>query len=147
MRNFLCIFLLMLLATGVSAQNKVKKGTLSGTVHSSETGESLPTASLQLLALPDTVYKTGVASDMHGKFSIVAPVDTYILRVSYVGFVTFDKTVTVAEGKNIDIGKISLKPDAIALKGAEITAEVPPITVNEDTTVYNTAAFRVPAGS
>ena len=147
MKRFLYILLLFVIATGVSAQEKQKRGTLSGAVHSSETGEALPTASMQLLALPDTVYKAGVASDMHGKFSLVAPVASYILRVSYVGFATLDKVVTIVEGKNTDIGKITLVPDAIALKGAEITAEISPVTVNEDTTVYNTAAFRVPAGS
>lgn len=148
MKNLLYTCLLLLLALGVSAQeNKVKKGTLSGEVRSSESGEPLLTASLQLLALPDTIYKTGAASDMHGAFSLVAPASTYILRVSYVGYIPVDKKVTVVEGKNINIGRVELQPDAVLLKGAVVTAEVPPITVSEDTTVFNTAAFRVPAGS
>ena len=129
------------------AQEQVKKGTLQGVVVDADSKEVLQSATLQLLALPDTVYKAGVASDVDGRFTIVAPVAKYILRVSYVSYRTLDKVVTVTEGKRVDIGTIQLKPDAIALKGAEISVEVPPVTVNEDTTVYNTAAFRVPAGS
>lgn len=145
--RYLYTFILSVLVLAVAAQEQVKKGTLSGVVTAADTGESLQTAALQLLALPDTIYKSGVATDVHGGFSLVAPVGSYILRATYVGYLTADKKVTIAEGKNTNIGKLILSPDVVLLKGAEVTAEVPPITVSEDTTVYNTAAFRVPAGS
>lgn len=145
--RYLYILLFAMIASAGVAQEQVKKGTLSGVVVDSETGELLQTAALQLLALPDTVYKGGVASDVQGRFSIVAPAGSYILRATFVGYNTADKKVTVADGKNNDIGKFSLSPDVVMLKAAEITAEVPPVTVLEDTTVFNTAAFRVPAGS
>ena len=145
--RYLYTFILSVLVLAVAAQEQVKKGTLSGVVTAADTGESLQTAALQLLALPDTIYKSGVATDVHGGFSLVAPVGSYILRATYVGYLTSDKKVTIAEGKNTNIGKLVLSPDVVLLKGAEVTAEVPPITVSEDTTVYNTAAFRVPAGS
>lgn len=145
--RYLHIFIFSMLAICAVAQEKVKKGTLSGTVADYDTGEVLQTAALQLLALPDTVYKAGVASDGHGRFSVVAPVGSYILRATYVGYLPADKNVTIVEGKNTDIGKLSLRSDVVMLSGAEVTAEVPPVTIQEDTTVYNTAAFRVPAGS
>ncbi len=129
------------------AQDDVKRGTIEGVVVAEDSGELLQTATLQLLALPDTIYKTGVASDHRGAFTVVVPAASYILRVSYVGYITTDKKVVVEPKKKIDLGRIVLKPDAVLLKGAVVTAEVPPITVSEDTTVYNTAAFRVPAGS
>lgn len=142
------ILLLMLLPLFVMAQQQtVKKGTLTGVVADADNNEVLQAATLQLLALPDTIYKTGVASEMNGKFTIIAPVASYILRVSYVGYLPVDTKVTIVEGKSVDVGRIKLKADVVTLKGAEITAEVPPITVSEDTTVFNTAAFRVPAGS
>ena len=145
--KYLYILIFTILSVGAVAQQQVKKGTLSGVVADSETGELLQTAAVQLLALPDTVYKAGVASDAHGRFSVVAPVGAYILRATYVGYLPMDKKVTIVEGKNTDIGKLALASDMVMLKAAEITAEVPPVTVQEDTTVYNTAAFRVPAGS
>lgn len=141
------ILVFSLLAIVAVAQEQEKKGSLNGVVADAETGEALQTAALQLLALPDTVYKTGVATDGHGRFTIVAPVGSYILRATYVGYLSTDKNITVVEGKNTNVGNIALKPDVVLLKGAEITVEVPPVTVLEDTTVFNTAAFRVPAGS
>ena len=147
MRYLSAFFLLFIVLFQSAAQEQVKRGTLEGVVMAADSGELLQTATLQLLALPDTVYKAGVASDIHGAFTIVAPEASYILRVSYVGYHTTDKVVKVEAKKRINVGKIMLKPDAVMLKGAEVTAEVPPITISEDTTVYNTAAFRVPAGS
>lgn len=145
--KYLYILIFTILSVGAVAQQQVKKGTLSGAVVDKETGELLQTAAVQLLALPDTLYKAGVASDAHGRFSVVAPAGAYILRATYVGYLPMDKKVTIVEGKNTDIGKLALASDMVMLKAAEITAEVPPVTVQEDTTVYNTAAFRVPAGS
>lgn len=141
------IFIFSIMTLAALAQEQVKKGTLTGAVIAADTGDALQAAALQLLALPDTVYKAGVASDVQGRFSFVVPTGSYILRTTYVGYLTTDKKVTVTAGKNTDVGKVELNSDVVLLKGAEITAEVPPVTVLEDTTVYNTAAFRVPAGS
>ena len=145
--RYLSVFLCLLLATTLFAQEKEVKGTVSGVVVSAENGELLQAATLQLLTLPDTIYKKGTASDMQGCFSFTVPAAQYILRTSYMGYLSQDKKITVVGGKKVDIGKISLSPDVVMLKGAEVTAEVPPITVNEDTTVFNTAAFRVAPGS
>lgn len=147
MKSFTLILFTLFATFFCVAQENVKKGTLTGVVAAADSSEPLQTATLQLLSLPDTVYKTGVASDLHGAFTIAAPPASYILRISYVGYVTTDKIVKIEEKKKTDVGRVLLKPDAVLLKGAEITAEVPPITISEDTTVYNTAAFRVPAGS
>ena len=147
MRALFILFFVLIGTFSLLAQEEVKRGTLEGVVAAADSGELLQTATIQLLQLPDTVYKAGVASDMHGAFTVVAPAASYILRVSYLGYITADKVVTVTAKKRTDVGRIALKPDAAVLKGAEITAEVPPITISEDTTVYNTAAFRVPAGS
>ena len=147
MRALFILFFVLIGTFSLLAQEEVKRGTLEGVVAAADSGELLQTATIQLLQLPDTVYKAGVASDMHGAFTVVAPAASYILRVSYLGYITADKVVTVTAKKRTDVGRIALKPDAVVLKGAEITAEVPPITISEDTTVYNTAAFRVPAGS
>ena len=102
---------------------------------------------LQLFTLPDTVFKAGVASDDEGKFSITAPADKYLLRISFVGCVSQQRDVTISKGKNTDCGTIKLLSDDILLENAIVTAQVPPVTASEDTLVFNTAAFRVPEGS
>ena len=140
------LFLIMLFCS-LSVFAQKKNGTLSGTVVEGNEAKPLQSAMLQLFTLPDTVFKAGVASDSEGKFSITAPADKYLLRISFVGCVSQQQNVVVNKGKNTDCGVIKLMPDDIMLEHALITAEVPPVTASEDTLVYNTAAFRVPEGS
>ena len=139
-------FLLMMVfcSLAITAQNK--NGTLSGVVVE-DSNKPLQSAMLQLFTLPDTVFKAGVASDEEGKFSITAPADKYLLRISFVGCVSQQKNVTISKGKDTDCGIIKLLPDDFLLEDAVVTAQVPPVTASEDTLVFNTAAFRVPEGS
>ena len=138
---------ILLLATSLLAVAQNKQGTVIGRVIDASTGESLPNATLQLYVLPDTVFKVGVATDIDGAFSMKAPAAEYLLRASFVGFATFDKNVKIESNKTLDVKDIELKLDAVSLKEALVTAEVPPVTASNDTLVYNTAAFRVPEGS
>lgn len=147
--NRYTLTILLTIATITSfAQVKEKKmGTLTGVVYSSSEDAPLQNAALQLYLLPDTVYKAGAASDMQGKFSIRVEEGNYLLRLSSVGFLTQEKNVKVVAKKETDLGKFVLNDDVVALKEAVVTAEAPPITMSEDTTVYNTSAFRVAPGS
>lgn len=126
---------------------QTKQGVLNGFVIDKESREPLQNAILQLYSLNDTVFKAGTASDADGKFSVAASPADYLLRVSYVGYNTHEAKVTVKKGKAVDLGSIELRVDAVALETAVVTAEVPPVTVSEDTLVYNTSAFRLPEGS
>lgn len=138
-------FLVLFLSAAIFAQKK--NGTVTGTVVDKESGEPLQNATLQLYSLPDSVFKVGVASDYDGKFSLSASAAEYYLKVSFVGYIADERNVKIAKGKSVDLGNIELSTDAVALKAAVVTAEVPPVTAAEDTLIYNTAAFRVPAGS
>ena len=137
----------MLLFFSVSLFAQNKNGVVSGVVTDKESGEPLQNATLQLYSLPDSVFKAGTASDSDGKFSLSASASKYYLRVSFVGYLPQEHAVTLQKGKSLDLGRISLTTDAVALKAALVTAEVPPVTAVEDTLVYNTSAFRVPEGS
>lgn len=148
--RYICLFTIFIFVfSGVWAQQKEKaaKGTLSGVVYSKSDNAPLQNATLQLYELPDTVYKAGVASMSDGKFSLNVPAGNYLLRLTYVGFLPQDKNVKVVAYENTDIGVLTLNDDVVALKEAVVTAEAAPITMSEDTTVYNTAAFRVAPGS
>ena len=136
-----------LLLCSLAALGQKKGSTITGVVVDKESGEPLQNATLQLYSLPDSVFKVGAASDYDGKFSLSASAADYYLRVSFVGYVAQNSNLKVVKGKNIDLGKIELSTDAVALKAAVVTAEVPPVTAAEDTLVFNTAAFRVPEGS
>lgn len=141
------ITLILLSVTSFAMAQDKKDGIIAGTVYAKTSGEPLLNAALQLYSLPDTVFVTGVASDTEGKFSMRAAAGKYLLRLSYVGFIPKDKAISIVAGKTTDTGKIILDDDLVALKEALITAEAPPVTMVEDTTVYNTSAFRVAPGS
>ncbi|MBQ5663978.1 MAG: TonB-dependent receptor [Bacteroidaceae bacterium] len=153
MINFRNIFTLLLsvMIFAVSADgqttSKKKVGYVSGTIIGEGEKESLPNAAIQLFTMPDTVFKVGGASDLEGAFSISTEAGNYLMRISYVGFHTQERLVKITAKKTNNLGIIELKPDIVALKEALVTAEVPPVTMSEDTMVYNSAAFRVPAGS
>lgn len=148
-KHILSILLIAIsFAVAQAQQNKkVVTGSVSGTVYSSVENVPLQNATLQLYQLPDTVYKTGVATNTEGFFTMKVVPGNYLLRLSYVGFLPQDKNVAVLANKNTDVGRLVLNDDVVALKEAVVTAEASPITISEDTTIYNTSAFRVPPGS
>ena len=150
MKNMLMLMLgLLLFAVPADSQTTSKKkvGFLNGTIIGATEKEPLLNAAVQLFAMPDSVFKAGGASDLEGKFSISVEAGDYLMRISYVGFLPIEKAVKIAAKKTTELGNIELKPDVVSLKEAIVTAEVPPVTMSEDTMVYNSAAFRVPAGS
>ena len=146
-RKIFFVMLALFTIAAVAQEKKAKDGTITGYVYSATEGAALQNAALQLYLLPDTVYKTGTASDKDGRFELKAAAGNYLLRLSYVGFLPQDKVVTIVSDKKSDIGRLVLNDDVVALKEAVVTAEAAQVTMVEDTTVYNTSAFRVAPGS
>ena len=144
-RILLSLSLLLLVSFTAVAQNK--QGTVTGKVVDVTSEEGMIAASVQLYSLPDTVFKIGVATDLKGAFTLKATAGNYLVRVSYLGYVTKEMKVKLEKKGTADLGTIKLEQDAVALKEAMVTAEVPPVTASDDTLMFNTAAFRVPEGS
>ncbi len=148
MRFYIFLFSLLFIAVTITAQESVNKnGTVEGVIYGEPDNEPLATATMQLYSMPDTVYVKGTASDVDGGVRLSVAAGNYLMRISYVGFLTVERNITVTAGKKLNIGNVLLKLDNVALKQAEVVAVAPPITMSEDTTVYNTSAFRVPEGS
>ena len=95
----------------------------------------------------DSALVANAVSNMNGQFSLTAPKDgNYTVKVTYVGYKTYTRAITVS-GKPVQLGTITIKPDAIMLKGATVTGQAAKVTVKEDTFVYNASAYRTPEGS
>ena len=123
---------------------------ISGTVVEKSTGEAVVGATMQLLALPDSSFVEGTTTGENGGFSFKdVKKGEYTLKVSYIGFVTKCVSVDLQNQKNthVDIGYITMLPDAIQLKGVEVTSHAAKVAVSGDSLVYNAAAYRVPEGS
>ena len=120
---------------------------ITGTAVESDTQEPLPAATVKLLKSDSTLVK-GVLTSTNGGFKIKVPSDgRYIIKVTCVGFKNYTKRITVSDGKDISLGKVNMKSDAIMLQGATVTANVAKVQAKGDTLEYNAAAYRTPEGS
>ncbi|MEX2362802.1 MAG: SusC/RagA family TonB-linked outer membrane protein [Balneolaceae bacterium] len=91
-------------------------GTLSGQITSGDTGEELPGVNVLIVEL-----ERGTPTDVEGNYEITGiPVGTYTVRASYVGFVSYEEQVTIAEGENTF--DVELEPDTQQLEGVIVTA-------------------------
>ena len=128
----LLLLIALLPSATITAQTTSKKkvGTLSGTIVSEGEKEPLPNAAIQLFTLPDTVFKAGNASDLEGKFTISVEAGEYLMRITYVGFLSQESKVKIAAKKTNNIGEVLLKPDVVALKEATVTAAIKNIAMS-----------------
>lgn len=72
---------------------------------------------------------------------------TYILKITYVGLVPYDRPITFENDATVDLGTIKLKPIAKELMEVVIRAARAPLTIRGDTVEYNASSFKVPPGS
>ena len=137
MRKYLFILFFFLTSVAAMAQRHV-----TGLVVESDTEEPVAQTTVRLLRTDSTLV-TGGLTDLNGKFRVKAPsAGTYILQVTCVGFKAYTKRVKVSDDKDVALGTLTLKPDAIMLKGATVTAHASKVTLKADTFVYNASAYR-----
>ena len=152
MRRFAFFVMLMTIGTTfLFAQSRGQgrgRVTVSGTVIDKEDNSSIMQATVQLLSLPDSAMVVGNVTDNNGHFSLTARPGKYVLKVSFVGYLAYEKQYQLTASKpTLNVGKITLSSDAIMLSEAVITAEAPQVTVSGDTLGYNTSAYRTPEGA
>ena len=136
----------MLMVVCATAIMTFAQRTVSGRIVEQDSKEAVIQATVALLNNNKVV--ANAVTNTEGRFSMRAPADgTYTLKVTYVGFKTYSKKLTVKDGGNVAAGTISLAPDAIMLKGATVTANAAKVTLKADTFVFNANAYRTPEGS
>ncbi len=142
MRKQLFILLFLLSNVVVMAQRHV-----SGVVVESDSQEPVAQTTVKLLRSDSTLITGGLTS-LEGKFRVSAPkAGTYILQVTCVGFKPYTKRINVTDDKDVAMGTLELKPDAIMLKGTTVTGNASKVIVKADTFIYNASAYRTPEGS
>ncbi|MDO4180362.1 MAG: TonB-dependent receptor [Bacteroidales bacterium] len=144
------VFLLLLTCIGATlswAQNN-RRITVTGTVIDGDDKSPVGQATVQLLSLPDSAMVVGNVTNNNGVFSLSARAGKYVLKVSFVGYLTQEKAIQLTTNKtSINVGTITLPTDAIMLGEAVIVAEAPQVTISEDTIGYNASAYRTPEGA
>ena len=152
MKRFAFFVLLVGLCTTLTlAQNRGQgrgRVTVSGTVIDKEDNSPIMQATVQLLSLPDSAMAVGNVTNNNGHFSISAKPGKYVLKVSFVGYLSYMKQYQLTASKpTLNVGKIALSSDAIMLSEAVVVAEAPQVTVSGDTLGYNASAYRTPEGA
>ena len=148
MRNLRPFLLLIICCLGILRMS-AQSPSLTGRVTDADTNEALSRATAQLYRIGrgDTTFVGGTFSDVQGRFSFNTADGSYLLRISFLGYKTAEKRVTLTAGHTQALGKIELKPDAMQLDEAVVTANLPKMVIKDDTVVYNADAYRVPEGS
>ena len=139
--------ILLLIVAVLTALTSMAQLHVTGKVIESDSQEPVAQTTVKLLKT-DSTLAAGVLTKLDGSFSVKAPsAGTYILQVTCVGFKAYTKRISAQADKDVKLGTIELKPDAIMLKGATVTGHAAKVTLKADTFVYNAAAFRTPEGS
>ena len=149
MKRTLLLMLVALCTIGVSVA-QTERVKVTGNVTDYETLEPVMQATIQLLTLPDSTFRTGATTDMKGYFEMnerLAP-GKYSIKVSFIGYGTQNHDFTVTkETSHVRFDSIRLKTDALLLQEAVIEAQMAQVQVVDDTVMFNAETFRVPEGS
>lgn len=144
MKKYSCILIFLFCSFTLFAQ----KYQISGKVSNAFTKEAVEFATAGLLRADSTLVG-GVTTDEKGAFRLNAKsAGKYILRISYIGYKTSYRPVTVSrEHPHVSLDTLALSPIDKVLNEAVVKATLSKVEQKEDTTVFNAGAYRVPEGS
>ena len=114
------LVLLLLNVLILSAQ----QGRVTGVVRDAESGETLIG-----VAVFEPQLKKGVTTNEKGKYEIDLPEGTHQLQFSYVGFQTYEASVTV--GQKPKTLNVKLQPELTKLNEVQVTSQKPDRNVSE----------------
>lgn len=114
---------------------------VSGSVYDGVTGQALSRANVFIFKLPDSTRR-GMTSDAKGGFTFQdVEKGRYVLRISFIGYETVTRNFQVLD-KGVNLGRINMKEDSIAVSEVEVTARQPIAVVKDDTTEFQAGAFK-----
>lgn len=114
---------------------------VSGTILDGTDNSSLIGVTVVVSPVKDSAQKFGNVTDEDGKFSIDnLPANQYILKVVYVGFENYTRSINLTQ--TTDIGIIKLKASATQLANVTVTEQAVRGTQSGDTTSFNANAYK-----
>ena len=117
--------------------------TLSGILVDKANHEPIFSGTVQLLRARDSVYVDGAISNDKGAFTLQnLKASNYILKVTYVGYLTLFKNVSLSGNVPVSLGEIPLETNDVLLKEAVVEGKRPEITVKNDTLEYDAASYK-----
>ena len=138
----------MLLLASLNAH--AQQAALTGRIVDAESREALMKATIQLYEINkrDTTFIAGTLSNQDGRFSFSSlRQGTFLLRFSFLGYKQRERRIERKNKDLLSLGTIAMEMDAVQLKEAVVTANLPKMMIKDDTVVYNADAYRVPEGA
>jgi hypothetical protein len=137
---FLSAIALVLIAA--SPQTAFAQRVVAGTVIDAADRSPMPGVNVVATQLSADSTRVGVATASDGSFSLRVAPGRHQLRVTFVGYITEERTITVADD-TLRLGSIALMPDVLFLDETIVEAVQERVVVRGDTTVYNADAYTV----
>ncbi len=148
MKGLLLSLLLCVAYFSAMAQDSRSNFSINGHLTDVDSKEPMEHVSIQLFWAADSAFVGGTVSNSRGNFSVDVPsVGTFRLKISFVGYQTQEREVTLRREQNMDLGNIRMVPDDLVLKEAVVKANAAQVVVKKDTLLYNPEAYRTPEGS
>ena len=140
----------LVLALGLLCPLLSRAAVINGILLDSQDTTALIEATVRLLANNrDSTMIKGTTTNFDGVFNIkgVKP-GHYLLRFSYLGYNDVIKHISVGDdGRDVNIGVVTMDPNTIMLKEAVVVGVKSPITVKEDTIEFNADTYKTQANA
>ena len=140
MKRLFLLMVMMIACLPAMAQS----ARLSATVVDSETKEGVIGAIVELVSTTDENYRKHSTTGAKGVVSITGLRNgEYNMSISYIGYETLKRSVTIEGTTNI--GVVNFSPEAVAIETIVKEVQALRTSQNGDTVAYNAAAFKVSA--
>lgn len=117
MKSVRLLFILMLSMAFMGST--MAQGTVKGVVKDASSHERLVGATVVVEGTTN-----GVTTSLDGSFSLKVPSGTQTLKISYVGYQSMTKKVTVSDGQTLNLGNLKLVSTAIGLHEINVLANI-----------------------
>lgn len=146
MQKILLSLLIGFFTLVAQAQNPTRVR-IQGTVQDT-TGEKLPAATVMLLQPQDSSLVSYAITNTSGVFEFKnVKNNPYLLKISYVGYLPYQKRIAASTTDINDIGTLKIKPITKELLEVVIRTAKAPLSIKGDTIEYDASSFKVPTGS
>ncbi|MCC5945970.1 MAG: TonB-dependent receptor [Bernardetiaceae bacterium] len=114
-----------------------QQATVSGQIK--DKGETIPFATVALLATEDSTLLQGTTADMDGNFSLSTEPGSYLLKVQFVSYTTEFVAITLAPAETKNLGEIQMKSSEKLLEEILIEDEKELFEMTAEKRIYNVA--------
>jgi iron complex outermembrane recepter protein len=122
-------------AAGQSGEMEI--AVVEGIVKDSE-GNPVPAATVSVIR--DDELLTGIAAASDGSFSLELPAGTYLLRITFVSYDTFEQEIEIEANGQLDLGTITLQEKTHQLDEVIVESQTADVEIRFDRRIYRADA-------